>query len=193
MENIISFQVSHILLSKVIYGLKNGPRPEVIYGTLKCATGYCITRFFLFRTVVSFGPDPDLEKFLKYSQLYVGMTIGGIGLSDDIIFFYIRQYDAVIQQYVITSQPERQFSAALLQYFYVRIASPHTTKLVRSLYMLEVWDSGIRVSKCVVLDTKLPLMKTFEIKNMKFRKIKFMQNFLSQLLIFKSGSIYNPW
>ena len=48
--------------------------------------------------------------------------------------FLIRQYDAVIQPYVITSQTERQFSA-LLQYFYVRIASPHNKTREESLYV----------------------------------------------------------
>ena len=39
-EVIYGLQRARILLSKVIYGLKNGPRSEVIYGSLKCITGY---------------------------------------------------------------------------------------------------------------------------------------------------------
>ena len=38
-EVIYGLQRARILLSKVIYGLKNGPRLEVIYGTQKCITG----------------------------------------------------------------------------------------------------------------------------------------------------------
>ena len=39
-EVIYGLQRACILLLKVIYGLKNGPRSEVIYGTLKCITGW---------------------------------------------------------------------------------------------------------------------------------------------------------